>query len=365
MAAAALAQAGAQAAPVSPPALLAALRQRARQTPAWPALLAHRQGLWQVFSWAQWLAQVERALGAWAGLGLGAGETLLVHGPLSPAVLASGWAAQALGAELRAVVADKDADADTDSIAARWLLVDDAHQLERVLRQPAAQRRAVVVADDQAVAGSGAPAGLAVLGFDSLLAAQAPGGNPPGPVTAAAQALAAGGRPGLRVLADFGPGWAPGWAWLQREWVHTGVALVLPEPGGDAAADRQTAQAALWLASADRLQPLAAQWQDLAPAQGLAAAAVRVALSARGHLPARWLRARIRRRLGLSATRRVLTDAAPDTPVLALLAQLGVAQGEGAVPPRPAAVPASVGRPPAGVRAGAAEADLRVAGGLP
>ncbi|MCW7540159.1 hypothetical protein OOT46_20200 [Aquabacterium sp. A7-Y] len=341
--------------PSTPLVALPSLLRQAEALPQGAALRAKRLGLWHQLGWREFARQVHHAARGWAALGVTPRDTIALVGALGPAFVATLYAAQALGVTVE--VAGLQAEPALLATA-RFVLADSGHDLERVLRDAGSALQAAVVADATAQAGSALPHGAQLRSFDELLRLGAQADVPPLPASTAAvtavrvhdrgqvRELAAPrvpashaavrvGEPG-RVFADVPPDWLPGWAWLLSDWPHSGLTLVLPEPGGDAGSDRREAAARYWLAAPARVLAVAETLQRRTPRSGLAARALRAALSGERHPLARWARRRIAAGLGLAHTRRLIGEAAADAPAYAVLAALGIAvPGAKAAPSTP------------------------------
>lgn len=290
---------------------LATLQALAARWPDRPALHARRHGQWQTHSWRDLDLAVRLAQAGWAALGVGAGDRVHSLGPLSLAWLASQAALQALGADLVATPADT---ADDDLPQARWWLVDEGHDLERLLRQRRLGPAVVVVHDDAAVDGVAPPPAGRLLSVGALLAVTP---VPPTEATAVAVPL-----PGDRALAEFSPEWAPGRQWLQQQWWLGAHALVLPEASGDANADRCDAQPALWITPAARLRELDALIGERTPRHGLGHQVLRALRSGRWHPLGRLALLRVLTQFGLRRVRQVVSDADPGSAERQLLRAL-------------------------------------------
>jgi hypothetical protein len=150
-------------------------------------------------------------------------------------------------------------------------------------RRPAALGR-VVIAHPLRAAGSDSAPGVQLQPYADLLRQRAAEVEPNARVEAAAAR-------GPRVLAEFEPHWQPGYTWLQQAWPRTAATLVIPEPGGDAWADRRDAKPDVWLAPLATLQAVARELSGAAR-----------------HAPAWWLRLRAASVLGLRPGLRLVTD---------------------------------------------------------
>lgn len=320
---------------------LEALGAQALHRPLAPALRAKRHGRWFETGWSDLSRRVREAARGWAALGLLRGGAVASVGPLSPAFVITLLAAAGQGTQVR-VAGDEAALLGS----ARLVLAEGEHELERVLRHAGPALEVVVLADAAALAGASARAGVRLLSFDQLLALGAAAAEPahglpfaaPAPlarveapergVDARLAPPTAGGADiataGQRAFAEFAPGWLPGAAWLLGPWLQGGATLVLPEPGGDAAADRHEAAATGWLAPGARVRLFADELRQRTPARGLAGAVTRAALAGASHPLAAFARRRIRAGSGLARTERLLTDADAAAEALALLAALGV-----------------------------------------
>ena len=316
----------------------AGLQARADRQPQAVALRSKRRGRWHELTWADAARQARQAAQGWAALGLLRGGSIGAVGALGPAFVASLFGAVESGLRMQVGAAA--------TAGVRHVLVDCGHDLERVLRDAGPALGCVAIADADALAGVQAPAGVRLISFDALLALGAQSPPPalglPFPAPAVLRRVDAGGgfaeihAPAIlasaddgtvtpRVLLDFDSDWLPGLAWLLDHWSRSGATLVLPEPGGDSGIDRREAAASLWLAPSDRLLAFTAELQRRTAARGLAAAAVRAALSEARHPAANLARWRIRDELGLRRMAAVVTDLDAGAAPLAVLRTLGIA----------------------------------------
>lgn len=299
----------------------AALLAQAERQPQAEALRCKRRGAWWVHSWSRLAADARSAAQGWAALGVGAGDTIAVLGPLGAPLIVTLFAADALGATVTVASADDEA---ALVRGARFALADGSHDLERALRHRGPRLEAVVVGDGDAAVGAASSSGLTVIGIDALFERGRQIVLPPGTPSAAPTAHADVG-PHARVFADFDPGWRDGLDFIARAWPAAAPVLLIPEPGGDATVDRREARASLWLAPAQRLAAFEQQFADRAPSTGLAAAALRsVRRGSRGPI-GRLLRSRLAANLGVGTVRQVHSDADVPEAAHALLRSLGVA----------------------------------------
>lgn len=270
----------------------AALLAQAGRQPQAEALRCKRRGAWWVHSWSQLAEDVQAAAQGWAASGVRAGDTLTVLGPLGAPLIVSLFAADALGA---AIAVEASEDEATLIRRSRLAGGDASHEGER---RPA----------------TGARMGAA--GHDATRA---------------------------RVLADFDPSWRDGIDFIRNAWPEAGSLLLVPEPGGDATADRIEARATRWLAPARRLVAFEQTFADRAPSSGLAAAAVRSVRQGRGGPIGGWVRARLAANLGIGSVREVRSDGDLPESTRALLVSLGMSVAS----PNAAALAHAVSQSPA------------------
>ncbi|WKB55900.1 hypothetical protein [Eleftheria terrae] len=271
------------------------------------ALRVHRRGQWLCWSREGLRADVAALAEGWRRAGVRDGDTITTVGPLSAAFVLTLKAAPLIGACVQPLQWRADADALPD-VPLQHVLVDSTHELEALLaRRPTGLGQVHVAYPLRSTAADGAVA-VRVLPFAGLLRGPDANAGPTRDEPADPLEQHADRQRGLRVLAEFEPHWAPGLAWLQQEWWRQAATLVLPEPGGDAWADRRRARPDLWVA----------------PAGTLEAAARDIARQTEGR-PGGWLRWRAAAVLGLRPGLRWITDGPLSRPTVELLESFGAA----------------------------------------
>ena len=325
---------------------LPALRQKAAQVPHEVAIRLKRRGVWHTTTWERLAMLTQAALAGWAHAGLQPGQTLVVVGALGVEVIASLYAAQALGAQIE--VAQSDVQADLIR-RARYVLAGDAHDLAWVWRHRGQALTWLVVADEEALTGvlqlnDGHLVSLAQLlqlGLSSerSVADLAQAGSFAFRIWGTTLALAhqlhvalphdLGARPDRRVveqavLADFALTWWPGVEWLLQHWLASQATLWIAEAQGHQDKDRREARADVWLTSSAAVRQWLAAVDERTPARGLARWAVRRVLSGRRDALTVLLRLKLRASLGIEGLGRVITDQGLPAPEQARLQTLGV-----------------------------------------
>ena len=329
----------------APARLRQALLRRAAQQPVAMALRARRRGVWLSHSWSQ-LADEARGLAqAWSALGIARGDTIVALGPLSFDFIVTLFAADALGVTLNVAAPDSAAEAALVQ-QAQWAFVEGGHELERLLRHRTSSLRHVILAEADWVLDAQAIAGLALHSVDALLATHTTQGAPTAPLdepilTSSGDRLHGGAHlsghaeatspwdlSGLgehdRLLADFDTTWSAGLHFILQAWPITGSLLLIPEPLGDANADRRHARATVWLAPLSRLNTFSAELTHRLPSDGLAALVSQAALRGQSSPWAALARQRIKAVLGLQRLRRVLSEPGMPDALSAMLSALGI-----------------------------------------
>jgi hypothetical protein len=213
------------------------------------ALRVRRRGRWLSWTADGLDADVARLAEGWRAAGVQAGSTITAVGPLSAPFVLSLKAAALIGARVQPLALLSDAALPPD-VPLAHVLVDGTHELEALLaRRPVGLGQVFIAHPLRAEIADAAP-GLHLRPFADLLDS---GSASTGVSRAGARAPNAGSR----VLAEFEPHWAPGLHWLQHAWASRAATLVIPEPGGDAWADRRQARPDLWLAPAGTLEAAA------------------------------------------------------------------------------------------------------------
>jgi hypothetical protein len=248
---------------------------------AFPVLRAHRRGRWQAWSAAALQADVAALAAGWQALGVRAGDRVGAVGPLGAPFVLSLLALRALGAQL------------VPGGPLRHVLVDSSHALE-ALRACQAEAGTVVLAHGLPGA---APAGAVPFGTLFQHGACT--------VDLEIDTNRTGDR--ASVIAEFDPAWTPGLSRLLSDWLPRGAVLHLPEPGGDAWADRRTAAPREWWADAPTLARAADELDARLPAAPLSS----------------WARWRAQRVLGLSSGLRYTGDAQLPAAARAVFDRLG------------------------------------------